>query len=192
MIQKLHQRILDLAAHPRALWIMAAVSFAESSFFPIPPDIMLVPMCLAKPKKTWVYGAVCTVASVLGGIFGYILGWMLFDTLGGKIVAWYGLTEKFAELQTTFAQHAFTIIALKGLTPIPYKLVTISSGMAAIPMSTFLSASILTRGLRFMMLSGLTSYFGPRVRAWLDQNMTLFYVLMIVGILIGFYVLRFV
>lgn len=191
MFKRFYQFILSKAQHPQALWIMGAISFAESSFFPVPPDILLIPMCIAQPRKAWRYALVCTLASVVGGIFGYFIGYTFFDFIGLKIVQWYGLTERFHQLQYQFAQHAFTIIALKGLTPIPYKLVTIGSGIASVPMMTFLSASIITRGVRFFILSGLTSYFGPHIHKILEKHMMWFMIGTCLVLGLGMYVLRF-
>lgn len=170
MFKKLYQWTLSLAESPRAVWGLGAVSFAESSFFPIPPDIVLVPMAAARPDKAWRYAAVCTVTSVLGGIVGYLIGALFFDTVGQWIINLYGLQAKVGALQETYAKWGWAVILVKGMTPIPYKLVTIVSGMMHYDFILFVVLSMITRGARFYLLAGLMNRFGGPIKAFLDKH----------------------
>ncbi len=184
-----YQWMLSVAGHPRAVWLLIALSFTESFVSPIPPDPLLLPMCLANRSRMWWYATVCIVASVIGGLVGYYLGFALFDSFGQKIIHFYGLEEKYLHLKDLFSQYAFWIIALKGFTPIPYKLVTITSGIAKVPFITFISASILARGIRFALLTGLAQQFGPQLEVILRRHMlwvTIISLVIILGIVYVF------
>jgi membrane protein YqaA with SNARE-associated domain len=191
MFRGLYTKIMAMAHHPRAVWWLAAVSFAESSFFPVPPDILLLPMGIAQPRRVWWYALVCTAASVAGGLFGYWIGVAFYDTLGTRIIAWYGLQDAFRNIQEKFTLYAFWVIAFKGLTPVPYKLVTIGSGAFSVPMATFLSASVITRGARFFLLSSLTWRFGSTIHTLLERHMTAFVGLTACVLVGGILMLRF-
>lgn len=155
MIRRLYEWILALAAKPSAPWALAAVAFAESSFFPVPPDAMLVPMAVSRPEKVWFYAAIATVASVLGGLLGYAIGALLFDSVGQWLFNLYGLSDKAGTFQASYAKYGHWVILLKGLTPIPFKLVTITSGFAHYSLFWFTLLSIVTRGARFFILAAL-------------------------------------
>ena len=146
MFDSLYPRLKALAEGPRAEAALAAVAFAESSFFPIPPDVLLAPMALAKPARAWRYALIATVASVIGGMLGYAIGAMLFDTVGQWLVNLYGYGAKVEALKQTYAQWGWLVILIKGLTPIPYKLVTIVSGLLGYNFPLFVALSIVTRG----------------------------------------------
>lgn len=190
MLRRLYDWIMALAESPKALWALAAVSFAESSFFPIPPDPMLVPMVLANRKRAWVFAGVCTAASVVGGIAGYFIGYAL-EGLGESILAFYGHGDAMAAFQTMFAEWGLWIILIKGMTPIPYKVVTIASGMAAFDLKIFIAASIVTRGGRFFLVAGLLYYFGEPVREFIERRLTLVTTLFFVLVVGGFVALRY-
>src|SRR5260370_7433760 len=130
MLKRIYDWCIDAAHKPYALWIMGAVSFAESSFFPVPPDVMLIPMSLARPERAWLYASVCTATSVLGGMLGYAIGALLYDSVGHWLIEFYGYGDKVEAFRAGYAEYGAWIILLKGLTPIPYKLVTITSGFA--------------------------------------------------------------
>ena len=149
MLRSLYDWVIRLAGHPRAIPAIGVVSFAESSFFPIPPDVMLVPMVLANRHKAFTIALVCTVCSVLGGLLGYAIGYYFFETIGDWVVKTYGLQSGLAKFRAGFEQYGIWVILIKGLTPIPYKLVTIASGAAHFDLFTFVWASIVTRGVRF-------------------------------------------
>src|SRR5246500_1922767 len=129
MLNRLYEWALSLAGKPHAIWAMAAISFADSSFLPLPPDFLLVPMVLAQPRRAWLIATVCTITSVLGGLVGYAIGYFLFDAVGRPVLEFYNAMGKYEALKTGFAQWGAWIIILKGLTPIPFKLVTIASGV---------------------------------------------------------------
>jgi membrane protein YqaA with SNARE-associated domain len=191
MLQRLYDWTMRLAAHPRALWALAAVSFAESSFFPIPPDALIIPMVLARPAQAWRIALVCTAASVIGGFFGYAIGYFLFETIGRHVLAFYGYSAAFAEFQAKFNEWGIWIILIKGLTPIPYKLITIASGLAKFDLATFAVASLATRGVRFFLVAGLLKIFGPPIRDFIERRLTLVTTVFAVGLVGGFLVLRY-
>jgi membrane protein YqaA with SNARE-associated domain len=169
MLRRLYDATLALAAKPQAPWALGAVSFAESSFFPIPPDAMLVPMGLARPERAWAYAATATVASVLGGVLGYLIGALLYESVGIWLIELYGLSDKAAAFNELFKQHGHWTIMIAGFTPIPYKLITITSGFAGYDIWLFIVLSAITRGARFFLLAGLLYYFGPPIRRIIDR-----------------------
>ena len=186
MLRKLYDWVFRLAGSRHAPKTLAAVSFAESSFFPIPPDVMLAPMVLARPERAFLYAGICTVASVLGGLAGYAIG-VFLDPVGHAILAFFGHPEGPAEFQKWFAKWGTWIILVKGLTPIPYKLVTITAGLARFDLATFIWASIVTRGARFFLAATLLKYFGPSIRAEVERRLGLYStigVVVLVGIIV--------
>lgn len=186
MLRGLYDWVLRLAEHPRALWALAVVSFVESSFFPIPPDAMLLPMVLAQRAKAWLIAGVCTIASVAGGFLGYAIGYYLFETAGKWVIELYGLQQGFADYQAQFNEWGLWIILIKGLTPIPYKIVTIASGAAHFDLLTFGLASIVTRGARFYLVAGLLYFFGEPIRSFVEKHLTLVTTGFVVIVLAGF------
>jgi len=184
MLKRIYDWCIDAADKPYALWILAAVSFAESSFFPIPPDIMLLPMSLARPKKAWWFATVCTIASVAGGVLGYAIGALLYDSIGQWLITLYGLSDKVETFRASYAEWGAVIILLKGLTPIPYKLVTITAGLAHFDFTAFIWTSIVTRGARFFLTAALLKYFGPHIRAEVERRLGLYSLIGIV-LLVG-------
>ncbi len=162
---------MSLAAGRHAPAALAVVSFAESSFFPIPPDVLLVPMVLARRDRAWLYAAICTVSSVLGGILGYAIGVWLFASLGEWLIRMYGLADDMQKFQASYAEWGAAIILLKGLTPIPYKLVTIASGFAHYNFWLFVLLSAITRGARFFLEAGLLRVYGEPVRAFIENRL---------------------
>lgn len=170
MLRRAYQKLLELAAGPRAEPALAIVSFAESSFFPLPPDIMLGPMATARPERWARYALVCTVASVVGGMFGYAIGFFLFETVGKWIISLFGYAGKEAELRAFYDQWGVWFIFLKGLTPIPFKLVTIISGAMQFSIPVFIAASILTRGIRFFAVAFLFKKFGPSLAPVIEKR----------------------
>ena len=160
---------MKLAEHEHALWALFLVAFIESSVFPIPPDILLIPMVLACREKAWKIAAVCTLGSVLGGIAGYGIGFFLFEQIGGPILDMYGKLEKFEEFQGMYNEHGAWVVAMAGLTPFPYKVITIASGVTALNIATFIIASIISRGIRFFLEAWLLWYFGDPIREFIDK-----------------------
>jgi membrane protein YqaA with SNARE-associated domain len=190
MLRALYDRVLALAAHRRAPAYLAAVSFAESSVFPIPPDAMLIPMCIARPERAYRYAAVCTAASVLGGVLGYLIGLYLFEALAEPVLRAYGYADALARFQGWYDRWGALVILIKGLTPIPYKIVTIASGAAHFSFAVFLAASVATRGARFFLLAFLLRRFGPPVRDFIERRLTLVTTGAAAGIVLGFVALR--
>lgn len=170
MLRRAYQKLLELAAGPRAEPALAIVSFAESSFFPLPPDIMLGPMATARPERWARYALVCTIASVVGGLFGYAIGFFLFETIGKWIISLFGYGGKEAELRAFYDHWGVWFIFLKGLTPIPFKLVTIISGAMKFSIPVFIAASIVTRGLRFFAVAFLFKKFGPSLAPVIEKR----------------------
>lgn len=184
MLRRSYNWMIEWASHPQALWVLVAVAFAESSFFPIPPDPLYIAMILANHEAAMRYAFVCTISSVLGGILGYYIGYALFETAGQWIIQTYGLESAFAKFQTSFDEWGFWIVALKGLTPIPYKVVTIFSGVAKLDLFTFLVASLIARGFRFYMVAGVLRYCGPEIRGMVDRYLG-WITLLIIGVIVG-------
>lgn len=187
MLDRLYTRLLRHAASPNApLWLVA-LTFAEASFFPLPPETLLVPMVLARRDKAWLYASLCTVASVAGGLLGWVIGAFLLEHLAMPIVHFYHAEQTLATLQEKFRRWGVWIILLKGLTPIPYKFVTIASGMAHFALLPFLAASLVTRGVRFFLVAGLLWKFGAPIQEFLEKRLPLvtgvFAVLLVGGLL---------
>ncbi len=191
MLRRLYDWTLSLAARPSAPYALAAVSFAESSFFPVPPDVMLVPMMLARPDKTWTYALICTVASVIGGILGYVIGLALYDSIGSWLFHLYGLTDGAEAFRHAYATYGHWVILLKGLTPIPYKLVTITSGFAGYSLGWFIVLSILTRGARFFIIALLMTRFGPFIKTMIERHFTAVATAAVIAFVGGFVAFRY-
>ncbi len=187
MFKKLYAWTLTLADSPRASWALALIAFAESSFFPIPPDVILAPMTVAQPKKAWFYATICTLASVAGGVVGYLIGAFLFDTVGQWLINLYGYGQKMDALKEFYAQWGAIFILVKGLTPIPYKLVTIVSGVLGYNFLLFVLLSIITRGLRFFILAAMLNRFGDTIKIYLERHFGLFMLILVFFIVFGFY-----
>lgn len=191
MVRHLYNRVLTLAGSRRAgLWL-SLISFAESSFFPIPPDVLLVPMILARPDRAWRLAFVCTTASVAGGALGYLIGYALFDVLAQPILHAYHYEGVFAAFQAKYAEWGLWVILIKGLTPIPYKIVTIASGAAHFNFLVFMLASIATRGIRFFVVAALLRRFGEPVRDFIERRLTLVTSAVAATVVGGFLALKF-
>jgi membrane protein YqaA with SNARE-associated domain len=188
MFKRLYQWILSLSRSERAPFALAAVAFAESSFFPIPPDVILIPMSLANPRRALHYAAIATIASVGGGVVGYGIGALLFDTLGQWLIHLYGYADKMATLKETYARWGALVILVKGLTPIPYKLVTIASGVLGYNFAMFVLLSVVTRGARFFLLAGALNRFGDPLRIAIERHFAVFLGLIAVTIVAGFWI----
>jgi len=171
MLKRLYEWCLAAADKPYATWLMGAVSFAESSVFPIPPDTMLIPMSLARPDRAWAFATLCTVTSVAGGLLGYAIGALLYDSVGQWLIQLYGYGDKVEQFRELYVRYGAAIILIKGLTPIPYKIVTITSGFAGFNIGLFVVCSIVARGLRFYVTAFLLNRYGMRVRAMLEERL---------------------
>lgn len=173
MLRKLYDWIIAYSAKPSAPWALALVAFAESSVFPVPPDVLQVPMTLARPDRAWRYALIATIASVLGGLVGYAIGALLYDSVGKFLIDLYGYGSKVDQFRAAYAHYGHWVILLKGLTPIPFKLVTITSGFADYNLFWFVVLSVITRGARFFLLAALLHYFGPSAREFIEKRLGL-------------------
>ena len=182
--------VSPLSASPRAPLWLALVSFAESSVFPVPPDALLIPMCLARPERALRLALICTVASVLGGILGYWVGYALYEQLAAPVIRFYHYDAAAAAFIQKFNEWGLWVILVKGLTPIPYKIVTIASGAAHFPFGLFVAASVLTRGVRFFLVALLLRWYGEPVRAFIERRLTLVTTLGAAGLVGGLLVLK--
>lgn len=192
MLKRLYDRVLALAASERATWWLAAIAFAESSFFPIPPDALLVPMALARPHRAFRFAAICTVASVLGGILGYAIGYALFDHVARPILSFYHYEDSFEAFRVRFAENGVYLILLKGLLPIPFKIVTIASGLSSVNFAAFIAACIVTRGARFFLLAALIRKFGDPVKTFIETRLMLVTTIAAISIVLGFLLLKYI
>jgi membrane protein YqaA with SNARE-associated domain len=191
MLRSLYDWTLSLAVTPYALWALAVVSFAESSFFPIPPDILLIPLILAAPQRAFLIAGVCTIASVLGGGFGYFIGAQMFDLLGQPILEFYGKMAEFEAFKIRFAEYGHWAVLTAGVTPFPYKVITITSGLTDLPFTTFMIWSLVARGLRFFFVAALLWKFGAPIKAFIERWLGLLFTLFIVLLIGAFWFVRY-
>lgn len=191
MLQRLYRWTMDLADHPRALWALAIVSFIESSIFPIPPDVLMIPMILAAPSRAWLIALVALVSSVLGGMLGYAIGYFAFEQIGEPILMSLGKADAVAEFSTRFNDFGFWAVLGAGITPFPYKVITIMSGFTGMPLSTFVATSILARGIRFFLVAGLLRTFGESIRDFIENRLGLVTTIFLVLLFGGFLVVRY-
>ncbi len=169
MLKRLYNWTLEKAAHPLAERWLAAVSFIESSFFPIPPDVMLLPMCLSRPERAFRFAFICTVASVLGALLGYAIGYFLFASVGEPILSFYGLSEEFEAFSTRFNEQGWLIVLAAGFTPLPFKVITIAAGATAMPLHILIIAAIIARSARFFLVAALLWKFGEPIKELIDR-----------------------
>ena len=191
MLRRLYDWTMSLADHPRALWVLAVVAFVESSVFPIPPDVLMIPMILARPSRAWLIALVATVSSVLGGILGYGIGFFFYEALGEPILTALGKAESMAAFSDRFNGVGFWAVLIAGVTPFPYKVITIMSGWTAMPLATFIVTSIIARALRFFVVAALLRAFGDPVRDFIERRLGLVFSAFVLLLLGGFYVVRF-
>jgi len=190
LIRGLYDWTMSLAGHRHALWVLAAVSFVESSVFPIPPDVLMIPMIIAAPHRAFLIAGVCMVASVLGGIAGYGIGFFFYEQIGAPILESLGKGEAMAAFNTRFNDVGFWAVLVAGLTPFPYKVITIMSGWTAMPLATFIVTSIIARGLRFFLVAWLLWKFGAPIRDFIERRLGLMFTLFCLLLIGGFYMLR--
>ena len=180
-----------MANHPAALWVLAAVAFVESSFFPIPPDVLMIPMIIAMPRRAFLIAGVATLASVAGGIAGYAIGMFAFETLGQPMLEWAGKTAYFDEFAARYNEWGIWVVLAAGVTPFPYKVITIMSGATALPLGVFIATSIAARALRFFIVAGLLYYFGAPIRDFIEKRLGLMFTLFVVLLVGGFAAVRY-
>jgi membrane protein YqaA with SNARE-associated domain len=190
-MKRIYDWTMRKAAGDRAPEALFTVSFIESSFFPIPPDVMLVPMVLARRARAWWYATIATLGSVLGGVLGYAIGYYFFDTVGQPILAFYGKAESFETFTQWFNEWGVWIILLKGMTPFPYKVLTIAAGVAHMPLLPFMLASIAARAMRFYLVAGLLYAFGEPIRKFIEERLTLVTTLFVIALIGGFVAVKF-
>lgn len=186
MLRRLYDWTLSLAASRHALWALAAVSFIESSVFPIPPDVLLIPLVIARPDKAWLIAGICTAASVVGGAFGYFIGWGLFEQVGEPVLAFYGMDGKFETFADAYNRWGAWAVLIAGVTPFPYKVVTILSGATGLNFAVFMVASLLARGLRFFVVAALLWQFGMPIRTFIEDRLGLVFSLGMAALVGGF------
>jgi len=192
MLRRLYNRTMVLAAGRRAEPVLAGVAFAESSFFPIPPDLLLIPMVLAEKGKAWRYAAIATVSSVAGGFAGYFIGAVLFEQIGRPLLDLYGYGAKFDDFAGLYNDWGVWIVLMAGMTPFPYKVITIASGATALNLAVFAVASVVARGARFFIVAGLLYWIGPPIRSFIERRLGLVFTLFMVILIGGFVVARYV
>lgn len=190
MIKRLYDWTMRLADHPQALWVLAFVAFIESSVFPIPPDVLMIPMILARPSRAWLIAGVALLGSVLGGMLGYGIGYFFYEQIGQPILASLGKADAMAEFSHRFNDMGFWAVLGAGITPFPYKVITIMSGWTAMPLGTFVAASILARALRFFIVAALLWKFGAPVRDFIEKRLGLMFILFFVLLIGGFGVIK--
>lgn len=192
MLRRLYDWTMDLAASRHAPHALAAISFAESSFFPIPPDTLLIPMVLAERRKAWWFATLCTIASVIGGFAGYFIGAVLFEELARPLLDFYGYGAKFDGFAARYNEWGAWIVFIAGVTPFPYKVITIASGATGLPLPVFAVASVLARGLRFFLVAGLLYWLGPPIRDFIEKRLGLVFTVALALLLGGFALVKYV
>lgn len=191
MLKNLYEKTMNLAQHPKAMRWLGGVSFAESSVFPIPPDVMMIPMILARPSRAWLIAFVAVVGSVLGGVLGYAIGAFAFEAIGRPILTMLGKADAMGEFNTRFNDFGFWAVLVAGITPFPFKVITIMSGWTGMPFLTFVATSVLARSLRFFIVAGLLRVFGTPVRDFVEKRLGLVFTLFMVLLIGGFVLVRY-
>ena len=186
MIKKLYAWTVSLASHKRALWALGLIAFLEASIFPIPPDILMIPMILVQPKRAFTIASIALFGSVLGGLLGYFIGSTLYEEIGYPIISFFGKEELADQFNRRYNNLGFWPVVIAGLTPIPYKIVTIMSGWASAPIGSFLIASILARGLRFFILAILLWKYGEKIKSFIEKRLSILFILFILALFMGF------
>ena len=191
MLKRLYTWTIRMAEHPNALWVLALVAFVESSFFPIPPDVIMIPMILTQQRRAWLIAGVALAASVLGGLLGYAIGALAFETIGEPILASLGKVDSMAAFSTRFNDMGFWAVLTAGVTPFPYKVISIMSGWTGMPLATFIMTSILARALRFFVVAALLRTFGAPIRDFIERRLGLMFTLFVVILVAGFAAVKF-
>ncbi len=191
MVRRLYDWVLHWAETPYGTWALFGLAFCESSFFPVPPDVLLIALAVAVPKRSLKYALICTLGSLLGGCVGYLIGWQFMEAVGSKIITFYGLQEKIASIEFLYRKYDAWAIGIAGFTPIPYKVFTISAGAFSINFSVFILASAVSRSARFFLVGGLIYVFGPRIQALIDKYFNILAVALTVLLVAGFIVIRY-
>lgn len=191
VINRSYNYMMNLAAKKDAPWFLGMISFIESSFFPIPPDLMLIPMTLATPKKAWHFAGICMITSVIGGFFGYFLGACFYDIIANPLLEFYGYMEKFEHFKSYYSLYGIWIVLFAGFTPFPYKVITITSGVMGLNLFVFLFASIIARGGRFFLVAALLYKFGATCKTFIEKRLGLLSFLFFILLIGSFYVIKY-
>ncbi|MFC6687071.1 YqaA family protein [Jhaorihella thermophila] len=191
MIRRLYDTTMAYADHPNAMWVLFVVAFVESSFFPIPPDTLMIPMILAHPKNAWRVATVALAGSVLGGMLGYAIGYFAYESIGAPILTAMGKADAMAEFNQRFNDFGFWAVLTAGVTPFPYKVITIMSGWTAMPLPTFVATSILARALRFFVVAALLRIFGAPIRDFIEHRLGLVFTVFIVLLIGSFFLVKY-
>ena len=186
MIKNLYNKTMALAGHPQAIFLLGAVSFIEASFFPIPPDVMLIPMVLMNPSRAWLFALVATAFSVLGGIFGYIIGTFSYQHIAEPLLYSLGKEAQMIDFSNKYNEIGFWAVITAGISPIPYKVVTIMSGATNLNFAVFLGASMASRGVRFFVVAGLLHFYGHEIRDFIERYLNWVFMLFVVLLVVGF------
>jgi membrane protein YqaA with SNARE-associated domain len=191
MLKKLYNWVLHWAETPYGTWALFILAFCESSFFPIPPDVLLIALAVGAPKKSLKYALVCSIGSVLGGCLGYLIGWQFMQGIGNRIIEFYGLAPKVAYIEALYQQYDAWAVAIAGFTPIPYKVFTIAAGAFDINFLVFLFASAVSRSARFFLVGGLIYAFGPGIQAFIDRYFNILAIAFVVLLIVGFIAIKY-
>ncbi len=191
MLRRLYNWVLRWAETPYSTWALFLLAFCESSFFPVPPDVLLIALAVAAPKKSFQYALICSIGSVLGGCFGYLIGWKFMGAIGNKIVLFYNFESRFEYIQRLYQSYDAWAVGIAGFTPIPYKIFTISAGVFRIDFSVFVLASIVSRSARFFLVGGLIYRFGPKIRTFIEHYFNALAIIFTVLLIAGFVVIKY-
>ncbi len=192
MLRRMYDWVIRWAETPYGDWALFLIAFSESSFFPIPPDVLLIALGIAIPKKSFRYALLCSVGSVLGGCFGYLIGWQFMAGFGDKIINLYGFGDKYAYIQDLFIKYDAWAIGIAGFTPIPYKIFTIAAGTFKINFTVFLIASVISRSARFFVVGGLIYYFGPKIQGFINKYFDILAVVFTILLIAGFVIIKYI
>jgi membrane protein YqaA with SNARE-associated domain len=191
MIKSLYDWTMNLASHPRAIWALAFIAFIEASFFPIPPDVLMIPLILAQPKRAWLIATVALVASIAGGLLGYAIGAFFYESIGAPILESLGKGDAVLEFNDRFNDVSFWAVLIAGVTPFPFKVITILSGWTAMPLGIFITTAIIARALRFFVVAALLWKYGAPIRDFIEKRLGLMFILFVAVLLGGFYLVKF-
>ena len=191
-IRRLYDWTIGWADRPGGTWALFILAVAESSFFPIPPDVLLIALAIGRPKRALWFALVCTAGSVIGGMIGYYIGFSLFEQIGRPVLEFYGATEKFDQVGQLYRDNLVLALGTAGFTPIPYKVFTIAGGAFAVPFVPFVLVSMVSRAMRFFLVAGLIYALGPRVKTFIDRYFNVLTIVFVVVLVLGFYVVKFV
>ena len=192
MLKKLYHWVLHWSETPYGSWALFLLAFAESSFFPIPPDVLLIALAVGKPEKSWKFAAICSLGSVLGGMLGYLIGWQFMAAVGDRIVAFYGLADKVDYIEMLYNRYDAWAVGIAGFTPIPYKVFTIAAGAFEISFPVFVAASAFSRSARFFLVGALIYFFGPGIQSFIDRYFNILAVVFTVLLVASFVLLKYI